>query len=365
MNRLRLLGLLCCILPLGLAHASRIKDLSSVEGVRSNQLIGYGLVVGLPGTGEKNNAFTEQTFRTMLNNFGIKVPDNIKPKIKDVAPVAIHADLPPFSKPGQTIDVTVSAIGEAKSLRGGTLLQTFLKGLDGRVYAVAQGSLVVGGLGAEGADGSKVVVNTPTVGRIANGATVEREVPNSFAQGDTITFNLNRPDFTTARRVADVVNDLVGPNTAQALDATSIKVFAPRDPSQRVAYLATIENLEVDPATESAKIIVNSRTGTIVIGSQVRLRPAAISHGGLTVTIAENQQVSQPNPLAGGETAITNNSTINVQQEPGRMFKLDTGATLDDLVRAVNQVGVAPGDLMAILEALQQAGAIQGQLVIL
>jgi flagellar P-ring protein precursor FlgI len=348
-----------------MAHASRIKDLASVEGVRSNQLIGYGLVVGLPGTGEKNNAFTEQTFRTMLNNFGIKVPDNIKPKIKDVAPVAIHADLPPFSKPGQTIDVTVSAIGEAKSLRGGTLLQTFLKGLDGRVYAVAQGSLVVGGLGAEGADGSKVVVNTPTVGRIANGATVEREVPNSFSQGDTITFNLNRPDFTTARRLADVVNDLVGPNTAQAMDATSIKVFAPRDPAQRVSYLSTIENLEVDPASESAKIIVNSRTGTIVIGSEVKLRPAAISHGGLTVTIAENQQVSQPNPLAGGQTAVTNNSTINVQQDPGRMFKLDTGATLDDLVRAVNQVGVAPGDLMAILEALQQAGAIQGQLVIL
>ncbi|HEA3091496.1 TPA: flagellar basal body P-ring protein FlgI [Aeromonas salmonicida] len=365
MKSLRLVTLICCLMPLGMAHASRIKDISSVEGVRNNQLIGYGLVVGLPGTGEKNNAFTEQTFRTMLNNFGIKVPDNIKPKIKDVAPVAIHADLPPFSKPGQTIDVTVSAIGEAKSLRGGTLLQSFLKGLDGRVYAVAQGSLVVGGLGAEGADGSKVVINTPTVGRIANGATVEREVPNSFGQGDTITFNLNRPDFTTARRLADVVNDLVGPNTAQALDATSIKVYAPRDPGQRVSYLATIENLEVDPASESAKIIVNSRTGTIVIGSNVRLKPAAISHGGLTVTIAENQQVSQPNPLAGGETAVTNNSTINVQQEPGRMFKLDTGATLDDLVRAVNQVGVAPGDLMAILEALQQAGAIEGQLVIL
>ncbi|HDN9018723.1 flagellar basal body P-ring protein FlgI [Aeromonas salmonicida] len=365
MTSLRLVTLICCLMPLGMANASRIKDISSVEGVRNNQLIGYGLVVGLPGTGEKNNAFTEQTFRTMLNNFGIKVPDNIKPKIKDVAPVAIHADLPPFSKPGQTIDVTVSAIGEAKSLRGGTLLQSFLKGLDGRVYAVAQGSLVVGGLGAEGADGSKVVINTPTVGRIANGATVEREVPNSFGQGDTITFNLNRPDFTTARRLADVVNDLVGPNTAQALDATSIKVYAPRDPGQRVSYLATIENLEVDPASEAAKIIVNSRTGTIVIGSNVRLKPAAISHGGLTVTIAENQQVSQPNPLAGGETAVTNNSTINVQQEPGRMFKLDTGATLDDLVRAVNQVGVAPGDLMAILEALQQAGAIEGQLVIL
>lgn len=365
MTSLRIVTLLCCLLPLGVANAARIKDISSVDGVRNNQLIGYGLVVGLPGTGEKNNAFTEQTFRTMLNNFGIKVPDNIKPKIKDVAPVAIHADLPPFAKPGQTIDVTVSAIGEAKSLRGGTLLQSFLKGLDGRVYAVAQGSLVVGGLGAEGADGSKVVVNTPTVGRIANGATVEREVANAFAQGDTITFHLNRPDFTTARRLADVVNDLVGPNMAQALDATSIKVYAPRDPGQRVAYLATLENLEVDPANEAAKIIVNSRTGTIVIGSEVKLKPAAISHGGLTVTIAENQQVSQPNPLAGGETIVTNNSTINVQQEPGRMFKFDTGATLDDLVRAVNQVGVAPGDLMAILEALQQAGAIQGQLVIL
>ncbi|MGY3869194.1 flagellar basal body P-ring protein FlgI [Aeromonas crassostreae] len=366
MTRLSVLCLCCLftLLPQG-ASAARIKDISSVEGVRSNQLLGYGLVVGLPGTGEKNNAFTEQTFRTMLNNFGIKVPDNIKPKIKDVAPVAIHADLPPFSKPGQTIDVTVSAIGEAKSLRGGTLLQTFLKGLDGRVYAVAQGSLVVGGLGAEGADGSKVVINTPTVGRIANGATVEREVPNSFSQGDTITFNLNRSDFTTARRLAESINNLVGPNTAQALDATSVKVFAPRDPGQRVAYLATIENLEVDPGAEAAKIIVNSRTGTIVIGSQVRLKPAAISHGGLTVTIAENQQVSQPNPLAGGDTAVTNNSTINVQQEDGRMFKLDTGATLDDLVRAVNQVGIAPGDLMAILEALQQAGAIEGQLVIL
>ncbi|MBL0544415.1 flagellar basal body P-ring protein FlgI [Aeromonas jandaei] len=365
MKSLRLATLLCCLLPLGMAYAARIKDISSVEGVRTNQLIGYGLVVGLPGTGEKNNAFTEQTFRTMLNNFGIKVPDNIKPKIKDVAPVAIHADLPPFSKPGQTIDVTVSAIGEAKSLRGGTLLQSFLKGLDGRVYAVAQGSLVVGGLGAEGADGSKVVINTPTVGRIANGATVEREVPNAFSQGDTITFNLNRPDFTTARRLADVVNDLVGPNTAQALDATSVKVYAPRDPGQRVSYLATIENLEVDPANEAAKIIVNSRTGTIVIGSEVRLKPAAISHGGLTVTIAENQQVSQPNPLSGGQTTTTNSSTINVKQEQGRMFKFDTGATLDELVRAVNQVGVAPGDLMAILEALQQAGAIEGQLIIL
>jgi len=354
--------LLCLVTPV---DAARIKDLAKVQGVRSNQLMGYGLVVGLPGTGEKNNAFTEQTFRTMLNNFGIKVPDTLKPKIKDVAPVAVHADLPAFSKPGQTIDVTVSAIGEAKSLRGGTLLQTFLKGVDGRVYAVAQGSLVVGGLGAEGADGSKVVINTPTVGRIPNGASVEREVPTSFANGDTITFNLNRSDFTTAKRMVDVINGLVGPNTAQALDATSVQVFAPRDPAQRVSYLATLENLEVDPADEAAKIIVNSRTGTIVIGSQVKLKPAAITHGGLTVTISENPQVSQPNAFSNGQTAVTPNSTIKVQQANSRMFKLDTGNTLDDLVQAVNQVGVAPGDLMAILEALQQAGAIQGELVIL
>ena len=346
-------------------QAARIKDLAKVQGVRSNQLMGYGLVVGLPGTGEKNNAFSEQTFRTMLNNFGIKVPDNLKPKIKDVAPVAVHAELPAFSKPGQTIDVTVSAIGESKSLRGGTLLQTFLKGVDGRVYAIAQGSLVVGGLGAEGADGSKVVVNTPTVGRVPNGAMVEREVATSFANGDTITFNLNRSDFTTAKRMVDVINGLVGPDTAQALDATSVQVYAPREPSQRVSYLATLENLEVDPADEAAKIIVNSRTGTIVIGSQVKLKPAAITHGGLTVTISENPQVSQPNAFSNGETTVTPNSTINVQQADSRMFKLDTGNSLDDLVRAVNQVGVAPGDLMAILEALQQAGAIQGELVIL
>ncbi|MBP8126999.1 MAG: flagellar basal body P-ring protein FlgI [Aeromonadaceae bacterium] len=347
------------------ADAARIKDLAKVQGVRSNQLLGYGLVVGLPGTGEKNNAFSEQTFRTMLNNFGIKVPDTLKPKIKDVAPVAVHAELPAFAKPGQTIDVTVSAIGEAKSLRGGTLLQTFLKGVDGRVYALAQGSLVVGGLGAEGADGSKVVVNTPTVGRIANGASVEREVRSSFNNGDTITFNLNRSDFTTAKRMADVINGLVGPDTARPLDATSVEVFAPRDPGQRVSYLATLENLDVDPADGAAKIIVNSRTGTIVIGNQVKLKPAAITHGGLTVTISENPQVSQPNAFSEGTTAVVPDSTINIKQENSRMFKLDTGNTLDDLVQAINQVGVAPGDLMAILEALQQAGAIEGELVIL
>ncbi len=347
------------------AQASRIKDIVAVQGVRSNQLIGYGLVVGLNGTGEKNNAFSEQTFRTMLNNFGIKVSDSVKPKMKDVAPVVVHAELPAFIKPGQTIDVTVSAIGEAKSLRGGSLVQTFLKGADGQVYAVAQGSLVVSGLGAEGADGSKVVINTPTVGRIANGAIVERSVPSSFGYGDTITLNLNRADFTTAQNIANTINDNFGKNTARALDATSIEVFAPRDQSERVNFLSAIENLDVDIADEAAKIIVNSRTGTIVIGKDVKLHPVAITHGGLTVTVKENIEVSQPNEFANGNTAVVPNSDISVEEKNSRMFKLESSNSLDDLVRTINQIGLAPGDLMSVLEALQQAGAIEGELVII
>ncbi|WP_108649694.1 flagellar basal body P-ring protein FlgI [Dongshaea marina] len=346
-------------------EAARLKDMTSVQGVRSNQLIGYGLVVGLPGTGEKSSKFTEQSFRAMLNHFGIRLADNATPKIKNSAAVIIHGDLPAFAKPGQKIDVTVSAIGEAKSLRGGTLLRTFLKGVDGQVYAIAQGSLIVSGLGAEGADGSKVLVNTPTVGRIPNGGVVERAVPSAFATGDHLIFNLHRPDFTTAKRVSDAINQLLGGGIARPMDATSIEVRAPRDVAQRVAYLSALENLDVKPADESARIIVNSRTGTIVIGQHVRLKPAAITHGGLTVSITENPQVSQPEPLSGGDTVVTPDSEINVEQKNMRMFKLDTGTTLDELVRAINQVGVAPGDLMAILEALKQAGAIEGELIII
>jgi len=342
------------------ASAERIKDVSMVEGVRSNQLVGYGLVVGLPGTGEQSR-FTEQSFKGMLNSFGITLPASLKPKIKNVAAVAVHAELPPFRKPGQTIDITVSSIGSAGSLRGGTLLQTFLKGVDGNVYAIAQGSLIVGGLGAEGLDGSRVVINTPTVGRVPNGATVERAVKSPFMQNDYITFNLNRPDFTTAKRLEKTINDLIGPNSAQALDAASIRVIAPRDTSQRVSYLSTLENLEFKPADTSAKIIVNSRTGTIVIGKNVKLQPAAITHGGLTVTIAEQQNVAQPNPLAEGETVVTQ----QVNQDDSRAFVFDPGVSLDDLVRAINEVGAAPGDLMAILEALKEAGAINGQLVVI
>ncbi|MGL4447780.1 MAG: flagellar basal body P-ring protein FlgI [Shewanella sp.] len=344
--------------------AQRIKDIANVQGVRDNQLMGYGLVVGLPGTGEKTT-YTEQTFKTMLKNFGINLPDNVRPKIKNVAVVAVHADMPAFIKPGQTMDVTVSSIGEAKSLRGGTLLQTLLKGIDGNVYAIAQGSMVVSGFSADGLDGSKVIQNTPTVGRIPNGAIVERSVPSPFSSGDYLTFNLRRSDFSTAQRMANAINELLGPDMARALDATSVQVSAPRDASQRVSFLATLENIEVEPADESAKVIVNSRTGTIVVGQNVKLFPAAVTHGGLTVTIAEATQVSQPNALANGDTVVTSNSTIGVNESDRRMFLFNPGTTLDELVRAVNLVGAAPSDVLAILEALKVAGALHGELIII
>lgn len=352
------------------ASAQRIKDLTSIQGVRSNQLVGYGLVVGLPGTGEQS-PFTEQSFRTMLSNFGIALASNVKPKIKNVAAVAVHAELPPFLKPGQKIDVTVSSVGEAGSLRGGTLLQTFLKGLDGQVYAVAQGSLVVSGFGAEGADGSRIVANTPTVGRIANGALVERAVPTGLMQNDFLTLNLNYPDFSTAKALADTINmrlgadPLKGITIATPIDAASVRVTAPRDVGQRVGFVATMENFEFTPADAPARVIINSRTGTIVIGKNVRLLPAAITHGGLTVTISEYQTVSQPNALAEGETVVTTQSIVDVDLDDSRMFKFDPGVSLEQLVQAVNEVGAAPGDLMAILEALREAGALQGELIVI
>ena len=364
------LVVLTCMLFSQNSNGQRIKDLASVQGVRSNQLVGYGLVVGLPGTGEQS-PFTEQSFRTMLTNFGISLDSSLKPKIKNVAAVAVHAVLPPFIKPGQTIDVTVSSIGEAASLQGGTLIQTFLKGLDGKVYAIAQGSLVVSGFGAEGGDGSKIVVNTPTVGRIANGALVERAVASGFMQNDFLTLNLKYPDFSTARILADTINSRLGADPdkgyviATPIDAASVRVTAPRDVGQRVGFLATLENFEFTPAKASARLVINSRTGTIVIGEDVRLLPAAITHGGLTVTIAENQTVAQPNALATGETVVTTQSIVDVNLDDTRMFSFNPGVTLDELVRAVNEVGAAPGDLMAILEALREAGALQGDLVVI
>ncbi len=356
--------LLIILIFSGSVMAERIKDLTSIAGIRNNQLVGYGLVVGLEGSGDQSN-FTAQTFRNLLNNFGVQVPANVNPSSKNIAAVAIHADLPPFSKIGQTIDITVSTLGDAKSLRGGSLLLSPLKGADGKVYAIAQGNLVVSGFGVNGADGSRVSLNVPSVGRIANGATVERTVPNSFTQGDSLTLNLNHSDFTTARRVADVINNLLGQDTAMPLDSTSIRVRAPRHPSQRVSFVSVLENLEVTPARETAKIIINSRTGTIVIGQDVKVSPVAVTHGGLTVTITENQDVDQPNALAGGDTVITPRTGLRVDAGSGHMFNFAAGTSLQQIVDSVNQVGAAPGDLMAILEALKQSGAIKADLLVI
>jgi len=355
-----LMAMLCSSVVL----AERIKDLTSIAGVRNNQLIGYGLVVGLNDTGDDSN-FTSQTFRNLLNNFGVQIPADVDPESGNIAAVAIHADLPPFSKVGQTIDITVSTLGDAESLRGGSLLLSPLKGADGKVYAIAQGNLVVAGFGAEGNDGSRVTVNVPTVGRVPNGATVERTVPNAFTQGDSLTLNLNHSDFTTARRVSEVINNLLGANTAMPLDSTSIRVRAPRSPSQRVSFVSVLENLEVTPARESAKIIINSRTGTIVIGQDVRVSPVAVTHGGLTVTITENLDVNQPNELAQGNTVITPRTGIEVDEGSGHMFNFNAGTSLQQIVDSVNQVGAAPGDLMAILEALKQSGAIKADLLVI
>lgn len=344
--------------------AARIKDIASVGGVRENTLIGYGLVVGLPGTGERT-PFTDETFVSMLKNFGVSLPNGKSPKIKNVAAVVVQAKLPAFAKQGQKIDVTVSSVGSAKSLRGGTLLQTFLKGLDGKVYAIAQGSLVLSGFSAEGKDGSKLVSNTPTVGRIFNGAMVENEVPNPFSRGNSLTFHLFESDFSTAQNMVDAINRFLGSNMAHALDATSVRVQAPKEVSHRVAFLSALENLTVEVADAAAKIIVNARTGTIVIGQNVRLKPAAITHGSLTVSIDESPMVSQPNPFANGETTLIENSEIDVTEGKNPMFAFEPGVTLSDLVAAVNAVGTAPSDLMAILSALKEAGAIEGQLIVL
>jgi flagellar P-ring protein precursor FlgI len=344
--------------------ADRLKDMARIKGVRSNQLVGYGLVVGLDGTGDKA-PFTNQTFRNMMNQFGVTLPDGVNPKLENVAAVTVSASLPPFAKPGQEIDITVSSIGNADSLRGGTLLMTPLKGADNNIYAMAQGSLVVGGFGGQGKDGSKITVNIPSVGRIPNGATIEREVSSPFSRGDTITFNLMRADFTTARRVVEAINGQLGPDMAYAHDATSVSVRAPRDPSQRVSFMSVLENIEVAPAEDAAKVVINSRTGTIVIGQNVKVSPAAITHGNLSVTIQENPNVIQPGLFAGGNTEVQQDTQIVITQEPARMFKFGPAVTLNEIVQAVNQVGAAPGDVMAVLEALKQAGALRAELIVI
>lgn len=363
----KILLLIATSLLIANAWAERVKDLASVAGVRDNQLVGYGLVVGLDGTGDQTTQakFTVQSFKSMLARLGIQIPAGENPQLKNIAAVMVHADLPAFSKPGQAIDVTVSSIANAKSLRGGTLLMTPLKGIDGQVYAIAQGNLVVGGFGAEGSDGSRITVNVPSVGRIPDGATVERIVHSDFTLGDSVTLNLHAPDFTTSQRLTHAINNLLGSQTAQSLDATSIKVRAPVDPNQRVEFVSLLENIEVTPGEAAARVVVNSRTGTVVIGKHVRVSAAAVTHGSLTVTISETPLVSQPGAFAGGETVEGIESQVSVTEENSNMFLFDPGVSLDEIVRAVNQVGAAPGDLMAILEALKQAGALKAEFIVI
>jgi flagellar P-ring protein precursor FlgI len=350
------------------ARAERIKDLATVAGVRGNQLVGYGLVVGLDGTGDQTSQtpFTIQTIKNMLKQLGVLVPDNVNPQLRNVAAVTVQATLPPFSKPGQTIDITVSSIGNAQSLRGGSLLMTPLRGGDGDIYALAQGNLIVGGFGVKGDDGSRVSVNVPSTGRVPNGATVEKIVPSTLGTQDAFVLNLNTPDFTTAAHLADSINKELGGGVAETIDPVSVRVRAPTAESERVAYISHIENLEVEAAAPPAKVIVNSRTGTVVIGSNVRVTPAAVAHGSLVVKITETTLVSQPNAFGQGRTATTQQSDISVdEQGDRRMFVFEPGATLNEIVEAVNRVGAAPGDLVAILEALREAGALRAQLIVI
>ncbi len=355
-----------CVVSLT-TQAQRLKDLTTVNGIRDNQLVGYGLIVGLDGTGDQTTQtpFTLQTFNNMLTQFGIQVPPGVRPQLKNVAAVSIHAVLPAFAKPGQTLDITVSSIGNAKSLRGGSLLMAPLKGIDGKVYAIAQGNLVVGGFGGEGLDGSSVTVNIPSVGRIPSGASVERASPSHLSSNNEIILNLNRADFTTANRVMERINTIFGPEVAKAIDGTSIAVRAPTESSQRITFLATLENLNVDADQSAAKVVINSRTGTIVIGNHVQVTPVAVTHGGLTVTVSEAAEVSQPNALGAGRTVVVPQSNVEVTQDSNRMFLFAPGVSLREIVAAVNEVGAAPGDLMAILEALREAGALHAELVVI
>lgn len=349
------------------ASADRLKDIANLQGVQANQLVGVGLVTGLDGTGDQTTQapFTAESFRAYLNQFGIPLPPGENFQLSNVAVVSVQAELPAFTKPGQTIDITVSSLANAESLRGGSLERTFLQGVDGEVYAIAQGNLIVGGLGVGSADGSSVTINVPSVGRIPGGATTVREVLTAFGDGDSVTFNLKRADFTTAQRVSQAINMFLGEGTANAIDAVSIKVSAPLDAQTRVAFVSELENIEVEQGAAVARVIVNSRTGTIVIGEHVRVAPAAVTHGSLTVTISESFEVSQPNAFAEGDTVVTPESDLTVAQESNRMFLFDTGTTLSEIVQAINAVGAAPGDLAAILEALKQSGSLKADLIVI
>ena len=363
------IALLCLALS-GVAGAAvpakrALLDIADVQGMRANQLVGYGLVVGLSGTGDRSQVkFTGQSMANMLKQFGVQLPDDIDPKLKNVAAVSVQATIPALAGKGQTLDVTVTSIGDAKSLRGGSLLLTPLRGIDGEVYAVAQGNLVVGGVKAEGQSGSSVTINVPTAGIIPNGAIVEREIASATSNQDEVILNIKQPNFRTARNVERAINRQLG-TVAKAVSAGRVTLRAPKDPSQRIAFMALLEDIDVDLGRERPKVVFNSRTGTVVLGQDVKVRKAAVSHGNLTVTITESKSVSQPNAFAGGQTTVTPNSSVNVQRERNNMFVWPEGTSLEVIVRAINSLGATPDDIMAILQALNEADALEGELVVI
>jgi flagellar P-ring protein precursor FlgI len=356
---------LCAWMP-SASHAERLKDIASIQGVRQNQLIGYGLVVGLDGSGDQTTQtpFTVQSVVSMLQSLGVNLPSSNTLQLKNVAAVVVTTSLPPFAQPGQTLDVTVSSMGNAKSLRGGTLLMAPLKGADGQIYGMAQGNVLVGGVGAS-ANGSKAQVNHLSVGRISAGATVERAVPTTLGQGDAVHLELNDSDFSTASRVVDAVNKRFGPETAAARDGRVIRVRAPISSDERVAFLGALESLSVTPAQMGAKVILNARTGSIVMNQSVTLDSCAVSHGNLSVVINTEPVISQPAPLSGGQTVVTQTSQIDIKKEPGQVLLLQGGTSLADVVKALNAIGATPQDLLAILQAMKAAGSLRAELEII
>ena len=348
------------------AQAVRLKEIAAVQGVRSNQLMGYGLVVGLDGTGDQTTQtpFTTQSLTAMLQQMGVNLPAGTNMQLKNVASVLVTATLPAFAQPGQAIDINVSSMGNAKSLRGGTLIATPLKGADGQIYALAQGNVVVGGAGAS-AGGSKVQVNHLSAGRIPEGATVERSVPTPWLQGRTIQYDLHADDFNTAREVADAINRAKGPGTAEAISGRTVAVNLPMQPGERVAFVADLENLSIDRAAPAAKVVINARTGSVVLNQAVTVGPCAVAHGNLSVTISTTPVISQPNPLSQGQTVVAEKSNIQLNQEPGALIQMPAGTKLTDVVKALNALGANPQDLLAILQAMKVAGALNAELEVI
>jgi flagellar P-ring protein precursor FlgI len=360
-------ALLCgAILLSTAAQAERLKDLASIGGVRQNQLMGYGLVVGLDGSGDQTTQtpFTVQSVISMLQQLGVNLPPTGSLQLKNVAAVMVTATLPAFSQPGQLLDVTVSSMGNAKSLRGGTLLMTPLKGADGQIYSMAQGNVLVGGVGAA-ANGSKAQVNHLSVGRISSGATVERAVPTALGENNMIALELNDSDFSTASKVVEAVNRRFGPDTAAAENGRVIRVRTPAGSDERVAFLGALESLSVTPALTAAKVIMNARTGSVVMNQSVTLDTCAVSHGNLSVVINTENAASQPAPLSGGQTVVTQNSQIEIKKEAGQVVLLKQAASLADVVKALNAIGATPQDLLAILQAMKASGSLRAELEII